>query len=230
MTSTISPQSTFGASVTRRELRTLAKRLARSERAELRAVARALDKALAGEAYSEPHHAAHEEFDPFRCARCTPDLWVVYAIGVAFPDARAADLDFLRGLQGLSPEDIELGLAAGRDEDCSPDITSAWLALRDEQHDDEMRVRVVVESGWSRVGAHWGRSWDGEEPPANATADAELLAELAAHHRREQEAFGALAADPQLIQEVRFGSDARKARAARRSTLRKEMDLSCLTR
>src|SRR5450432_4353662 len=127
MTSTEYPDQSARASISKRELRALARRWAPSERPELRAVARALDKALAGEPYGTRHHEG-DDYDPFRCAQCQPDLWVIYAIGVAFPDALATGLGVLAGMHGLSEEDILLALDNGRDEREPPDVTLKWLA------------------------------------------------------------------------------------------------------
>ncbi len=214
MTESEYPDQNPRASVSKRELRNLARRLAPSDRPELRAVARVLDKIASGEACTRPHHDGHD-YDPFRCPECLPDLWVMYAIGVVFPNADAADLGFrFAGLLGLSLEDIALGVDAGRTEGPSPDVTHAWLALTDRQRDELNTVRA-------ELGTH-------SEIEA-------LLAQVRADHARDARAFIAarspypwLSGDGALLHEIRFGSDPRKARALKRKSLRAEMDLSCL--
>jgi hypothetical protein len=200
--------------VSKRELRTLARRLAKSDRPELRAVARALNKLAAGEVCSSRHHESND-YDPFRCAACVPDLWVVYAIGVAYPDADATDLAWrLAGLQGLSAEDVALALDAARSEDTTPDVTHAWLAMRDRQ-DDELRE---IEPGWHRH--PWG-TWARDDEPPESPPEVEALR---AEHAREIEAFTrahSLIADPEVVREIRYGADRRKARALMRASFRK---------
>lgn len=115
MTHTVCTQKPRGATLSRREIRNLARRLAKSERRDLRAVSQALDRALAGEpiAACDPgpctcggapcwrvhDHCPHDsgegalcwlgcaacEHDPIACDACRPLTWVAWAIGVAFP-------------------------------------------------------------------------------------------------------------------------------------------------
>lgn len=230
-----------GASISRRELRTLTKRLERSERPELRTVARAIDKALAGEPYSRPHHEG-SDYDPARCAACEPDLWVIWTIGVAFPDADPVDLAaMLRGLQGLSDDDIarQLDAACAGDPPPPPDVIRQWLTMVDGHDDDVSQARVDCEPGWVSIDSRWVRSYGPDEPdesglwrpwPPNAEFDA-ALRELQDDHAAECLRFwkqrGRFAA-PALLEEIRFGSDVRTARATKKASLRKEMDLSCL--
>jgi hypothetical protein len=236
MTKSVCDDNSPRASVSKRELRALAKRLAPSEQPELRAVARALDKAAAREAYSRAHHDGGD-FDPFRCGACLPDLWVGYVIGVAFPNADEQDLDLqLAALQGLTGENLALALDAGRDERCAPDVTHAWLALRDRQCDELDTLRAELQPGcWYRDDCgRWVRDFDEPDPGPDPEIDA-LLAAADACHSAEADAFIAahsryrrLVADPALIQEIRFGSDPRKARTAKRASLRKGFDSSWL--
>jgi len=237
---------TRASALTKRELRALAKRLAPSERAELRAVARALDKAIAGEPFGPQHHE-HQDYDPFRCAACAPDLWVAYAIGLAFPDADEQALDQLfAGLWGLTGENLSLALDAGRDERATPEVTRAWLLLRDRHDDEEMEVRSTLEPGWTSLFGHWCRNYEGDTPPANDDETAALIESYRAAHSEECDRFLSahshgrtttwqrgrpmyrLGADPALVHEIRCGSDPRKARTLKRASLRTEMDPSWL--
>src|SRR6187551_2822297 len=122
---------TRASALSKRELRALAKRLAPSERPELRAVARALDKALAGEPFGARHHDHQgDDYDPFRCADCQGDLWVFYALAVAFPRLDTPDLALLKGLHGLSGEDIDAVLLdAMCGESVPPTLRYDWLTL-----------------------------------------------------------------------------------------------------
>lgn len=116
MTNRLSPKNTSRATVTKRELRSMQRRLAASESEELRGVANALDKALAGEAITTAHiptctcHGApcwtrndacpHGskgacwlgcagcEHQPLECSICLPNARVAWALGVAFPNAK----------------------------------------------------------------------------------------------------------------------------------------------
>lgn len=254
MTSTEYPEENARASVSKRELRNLARRLAPSARAELRAVSRVLDKIASGEACSRAHHDGHD-YDPFRCPACLPDLWVMYVIGVAFPNADATDLGFrFAGLLGLSCENIALGVDEGRREGLAPDVAHAWLALTDRQRDEIDTIRAELEPGrWERDHrGHWhecesAKVWNAatlrfEWPhPIDPEVDA-LIADVKATHGSEIEQFitaqchgrtrrdgrAFLRTDPALTNEIRFGSDTRKARATQRASLKKGFDSSWL--
>jgi hypothetical protein len=235
MTESVYTTKTIGASLSKRELRALAKRLARSDRSELRAVARALDKLASGEVCSSPHHEGHD-YDPFRCAACVPDLWVMYAIGVAFPNVDADDLAAqFAGLLGLSCEDMALGVEAGRDERPAPNVTHDWLGLVDGHREELDRMRAGLEPGWYRDDCgRWCRDFDEPDPDPNPDTEA-FLAQMSASHAEEAEAFIAarspyrrLAVEPALIQEIRFGTDSRTARTLKRASLRKGFDSSWL--
>jgi hypothetical protein len=232
--------SAEGASVSKRELRTLAHRLARSERNELRVTARALDKLASGEVVAKPHHTG--DFDPWRCAACLPALWVAYAIGVAFPDVYAADFDLRFGcLLGLSGENLELALDAGRQEKPTPDATQELLVLADQHRAELDTVRAELEPGcWHRDSRGWlFRDFD-HGPPLDPEVDA-LIAEVAAGHAVEvdrciaghshgcdRDGHKFITADRSLLQEIRYGSDPRKARAARRTALKQGFQSSWL--
>lgn len=116
--------------VTARELRTLGRRLLKSEHEQLREAGRALEKMAARERYSAPHTTV--EHDPWRCADCARDCWWVWALGIAHPNADA-DAFWVRfgALQGLRADEIAIGLrdAGESGEFETPDETRArWLA------------------------------------------------------------------------------------------------------
>jgi hypothetical protein len=78
------------------------------------------------------------------------------------------------------------------------------------------------------------RDFDEHDPDPDPEIDA-LLAATEAAHSAEASAFVAarspyrwLVADPALIQEIRLGSDPRKAHTAKRASLRKGFDSSWL--
>jgi len=228
-------ETTRASALTKRELRTLTKRLANSEREELRAVARALDKAIAGEPFSPKHHDG-DDYDPARCPRCQADLWVFYAIAVAFPQVTAGDLALFTGLHGLSDADVDAAVLAIQNGDTlPPDVRFDWLVLRDRQCEDLDTARADLEPGcWYRdARGRWVRDFGHPDPDPDAEVEA-LLASVAADHGKEICAFIAarspfkwLAADPALLDEI-LGSDPRKARTLKRASLRKGFDSSWL--
>jgi hypothetical protein len=213
-----------GATVSKRELRALAKRLAASATPELRAVARALDKALAGEAYSQRHHEG-DDYDPARCAACEADLWVAYAIGIALADVDAGDLYALIGAyQGLSLEDFARELERARDERGPPDILRAWLTLADAQREELHATMHALGYPLEKWEHPWGHRWHwyGDVDDAPSHEAAALIAELKAEHARASRAFsggGPIVADPALLNEIRFGAaTVRKARRTQFAT------------
>jgi hypothetical protein len=165
--------------VTRRELHALAKRLATSQRVELRAIARTLGKALAGEI--APHFSPGLHV-PIGCAECGPLTWAAWAIGVAFAHGE--------------PE-IDLALPVTDRENWAAEIIRR---ARDNEPSPALWWTEAPQGRWSRE-AYW--------------------AHLTAWSRATETGH-------EIAHEIRFGTDPRKARAAQRASLRKEMDLSCL--
>jgi hypothetical protein len=205
--------TTRPGATTKRELRALAKRLAASETPELRAAARSISKALAGENYSWPHH--EDDYDPARCAACEPDLWVVYAIGVALADVDADDLYQLIGAyQSLPLEDFRRELEHARDEGAAPDLTREWFTLSDAHYEEVHAAMAELGYGWQKIGPRWYRVDEHDAPTDEAEA---FIAELRASHALAARKFNGgrpVVADPALLHEIRFGANARKARRA----------------
>jgi hypothetical protein len=229
------------ATVSPRELRALARRLTKLERPELAAAGRAIDKMLAGEIVTRDHH--DRDFDPARCAACLPDRWTAYAIGVAFPDVDTEDLDRrFAGLWGLTGENLELAIDDGRNEQIDPHTRHRILALSDAHRDEWETVRAELQPGcwyrndWDR----WVRDFD-RDPQVDPEVDA-LIASIKATQSADMDRLilgtpGArgmrdgtptVGTDRELINEIRFGSDPRTARTAKRSALKKDFDSSWL--